>query len=100
MKKILKIWDNTAEWLCEFGAERWVHFVAGLMIAFFVALADVEIWNREGVIAFSTGFLTACFIAPLKEICDFFRGERFDMGDVFFTVLGGFFGAFMLYLTV
>jgi len=46
------------------------------------------------------GFLTACLIAPLKEICDFIRGERFDMGDVFFTVLGGFIGALMLYLTM
>ena len=37
MKKLLKIWDKAAEWLCGFGSDKWVHFVVATIISFLVA---------------------------------------------------------------
>ena len=34
MKKLLKIWNNAAEWLCGFGSDKWVHLVVGAIISF------------------------------------------------------------------
>lgn len=98
MKTILKIWDFCAKFLCQHSSDKYVHFIIGLTVAFLVAYADVKIWHRETIIAFAIGFLTVFFIAPIKEICDIIRGGDFDLGDLFFSCLGGLFGAAMLYL--
>jgi len=99
MKKLLKIWNRAAEWLCGFGSDKWVHFVVGALLAFFAAWIDVEVWHREVPNAAFVGFLVPFFLAPIKEVIDFMRGGKFDGKDMLFSWIGGVAGA-LLYALV
>ena len=54
MKKILKIWNRAAEWLCGFGSDKWVHFVVGAIISF--AIAWILMATTEGATELETAF--------------------------------------------
>jgi hypothetical protein len=91
----LDIYDKCAEWLCSFTGDRYVHLIIGLLICYVVGKLDGRVLNRETAVAMAIGFLVAFFIAILKEVCDFFRGEPFDAKDLLFGTVGGVLGALL-----
>lgn len=99
MKKLLKIYNRAAEWLCGFGSEKWVHFVVGAIISFLVAwifMATTAGATDLGA-AFSGAF--GALIAGMgKEVADEFCDKDFSLGDVIFTTLGGVFGGILFML--
>lgn len=98
MKKLLKIWDKTAEWLCKFDGDKYVHFVVGLVTAFvFAWLMSVTTVGYPAVNYAASGMIAAAIIMVIKEVVDFIRGEQFDMQDILFGIIGGVLGT-MLYL--
>lgn len=98
MKKVFRVYDKVAEWLCSFTSDKYVHLLAGLLISF--AVAWVFILNTAGAtepVCAVCGVIAAVFVGFIKEVVDFFRDKPFDGGDVLFTVVGGIIGA-VLYM--
>ena len=96
MKKILRVYDKTAEWLCSFGSDRYVHLIAGLWIGFLVAAVMEATTPGCYAAAYALMGVTGAAAAGLaKEIVDFLRGGRFDAGDVVATVAGGAMGGLL-----
>lgn len=84
MKKIISFFRKAAGWLASFGGDRWLHFIAGLLIAFFVGcIADGVAW-QAGLV----GVLVAFVIGFVKEVADSFTGSPGDLMDLLFTTLG------------
>lgn len=89
MKKVLKgiigVWRTAANWLAKWGADRYMHLLAGLLIAFIVGcLASGERWEA-GLLGLVAAFAAGFF----KEILDAFTGEGGDLTDMLFTTIGG-----------
>lgn len=81
----MKAWRDFANRLGSFGADRWMHLVAGLVIALVVScLASGERW-QAGLV----GLLSAFVLGFFKEVGDALAGERGDLTDLLFTTLGG-----------
>lgn len=99
MKKLIKIYDGVAEWLCRFGTDKYVHFVVVGFICWAVAFFDVLIWHRPASVAASIAVIAAFLIAMTKEIADFFRGEDFDGQDLLFGLVGALACALAFWLT-
>lgn len=81
-------------WLCSFTSDKYVHFIAGLLIAFVVASLDVLVFHREPLVAMAIGGLTGFFAGVVKEVVDFFGGS-FDAKDIVATTLGAILGMLM-----
>lgn len=99
MKKLLKIWNKAAEWLCGFGDDKWVHFVVGTIISF--ALAWVMMLTTAGATELGSAFCGAfgALVAGMgKEVADEFCNKDFSLSDVIFTTLGGVFGGILFIL--
>jgi len=99
MKKLLKIWNEAAEWLCGFGSDKWVHFIVGAIISF--ATAWILMATTAGATALGTAFCGAfgALVAGMgKEVADEFCDKDFSLGDVIFTTLGGVFGGILFML--
>lgn len=99
MKKLLKIWNKAAEWLCGFGGDKWVHFVVGTIISF--ALAWVMMLTTAGATELGSAFCGAfgALVAGMgKEVADEFCNKDFSLSDVIFTTLGGVFGGILFIL--
>ena len=99
MKKLIKIYDGVAEWLCRFGTDKYVHFVIVGFICWLVAFFDCQVWNRPASVAASIAVIAAFLIALAKEIADFFRGEDFDGKDLLFGCVGAIIVAAAFWLT-
>ena len=99
MKKLLKIYNRAAEWLCGFGSDKWVHLVVGAIISFFVAW--ILMATTAGATALGSAFCGAfgAFIAGMvKEVADIFCNKDFSLSDVIFTFVGGVFGGILFIL--
>ena len=99
MKKLLKIWNKAAEWLCSFGSDKWVHFVVGTIISFLVAW--ILMATTAGATALGSAFCGAfgALIAGMgKEVADEFCDKDFCVADVIFTAVGGVFGGILFIL--
>ena len=99
MKKLLEIWNKAAEWLCGFGSDKWVHFVAGAIISF--AVAWILMATTEGATELGSAFCGAfgALVAGMgKEVADVFCDKDFSLSDVIFTTLGGVFGGILFML--
>ena len=99
MKKLLKIWNEAAEWLCGFGSDKWVHFVVGAIISF--ATAWIFMATTAGATEIGSAFCGAfgALIAGMgKEVADEFCDKDFCVADVIFTTLGGVFGGILFML--
>lgn len=98
MKKILKVWDNFADWVCKFSGDKYVHLIVGLIIAFvFAWLLGVTTKGFPAINYAVCSVIAAGVAMLLKEVCDFMRGENFDGKDIVFGLIGGIIGA-LLYL--
>lgn len=98
MKKILKVWDNFAGWVCKFSGDKYVHLIVGLIIAFvFARLMAVTTKGFPTINYAACGVIAAGAAMLFKEVIDFFRGEDFDGKDIVFGLIGGIIGA-LLYM--
>ena len=99
MKKLLKIWNKAAEWLCSFGSDKWVHLVVGAIIS--VATAWILMATTAGATDLGTAFCGAfgALIAGMgKEVADVFCNKDFSLSDVIFTFVGGVLGGILFML--
>ena len=99
MKKLLKIYNRAAEWLCSFGSDKWVHFIVGAIISFVTAW--ILMATTAGATELGSAFCGAfgALIAGMgKEVADEFCDKDFSLGDVIFTTLGGVFGGILFML--
>ena len=97
MKKILKVWDNFADWVCKFSGDKYVHLIAGLIIAFVFAWLMAVTTKGFPAINYAVCVIAAGVAMLFKEVIDFFRGEDFDGKDIVFGLIGGIIGA-LLYM--
>lgn len=98
MKKALEgivgAWRTVASWLAGWGADRWMHLVTGLVMAFAIGcVASGERW--EGGLV---GLLVTACAGFLKEVADACAGEGGDLADMLFTAIGGLVGYGLLML--
>lgn len=92
--RVLGGYRKAAGWMAGFGADRWMHLTAGLLIAYVVGrIADGPLWSAALV-----GVLAAFVAGFVKEIADSFTGSRGDLVDIVFTTTGGVAGAALLFL--
>ena len=90
MKKLLKIWNKAAEWLCGFGSDKWVHLVVGAIISF--ATAWILMATTAGATELGSAFCGAfgALIAGMgKEVADVFCNKDCRWSDVIVTAVGG-----------
>lgn len=96
MKKILRVYDKAAEWLCSFGGDRYVHLLVGLVFAVLVAVVMRATTPGCYVSAYAfMGVVGTAVVMILKEMLDFFRGGRFDVKDIAFGLVGGLLGGLL-----
>lgn len=94
MKRINKIYDKVAQWLCSFESNKWVHLVVGLLIGFLGSLLFAATTKNGTEVAYAfCGWFAAMLVGLLKEVVDFFRDKPFDGRDWLFTAVGGAVGA-------
>ena len=74
-----KIWDKIVAWVLSIPADKRLHFVCGLIIAAFLAIA----------LGMKFCFWPVIFFAAGKEVFDIFSsGQKFDWKDFAATLLG------------
>lgn len=94
MKKVLRIYDSFADWLCHFGSDKYVHLLCGLFICFFLSLLLTHIIPIRGLGEW-IAFVATYIVGLLKEIADAARGKQPDGTDVTFTAVGGIIGGLL-----
>lgn len=95
MRKIYEIYQGAATWLASFGSDKWLHLLAGALVAFLAATLDTACFCREVWQGCIVGFLVVLFGGVFKEVVDFFLGKGFDFKDMVFTWAGGIVGALL-----
>lgn len=85
MSKIVSIYDSVAGWLASYGADRWMHLVCGLVIAYVVGLVADDPWWSAALV----GVLASVVAGFAKELADSFIKGAGDAADIVFTVMGG-----------
>ena len=86
-----KIWDKIVGWLTAIPIDKWLHFLAGMFIAAFFAVAlgnEFMNWLLGGNYPF-VWMAPVLALAALKEMFDGWTTGRFEWGDIFATALGG-----------
>lgn len=94
MKKVLRIYDRFAGWLCKFESDKYVHLLCGLFICFFLSMLLAPIGEFSAWIAFVATYI----VGLLKEIADAARGKQPDGIDITFTAVGGIIGGLLFLL--
>ena len=74
-----KIWDKFVGWLYKVPFDKWLHYLAGLIIAAFFALA----------LHMAVCVVPAIFAGFIKEFYDKWTTDRADWRDFLATTLGG-----------
>ena len=77
-------------------ADKYLHLIVGLVFAVVVAviMRATTPGCYETAYAFM-GVVGTAVLMIIKELLDFFRGERFDGVDALFGVIGGVVGAML-----
>lgn len=79
MKEFLKkLWEKFVNWILSIPQDKRLHFVAGIIIAAFFAIAVEE----------PLCFFPVIFFAVGKEMLDVFFGGKFDVWDMVATLVG------------
>lgn len=99
-EKIISIYNRCAEWFCTTlgKSDRWAHLFVGVVVAFFFAKADSCLWHRSDLVAVVFATLFTFWLMVVKEIVDFFRGGKFDLGDILSGIIGGVIGCLFFVL--
>lgn len=93
MKKVYGLMKKVGEWLTDFGADRLLHLLCGLLLAFFTAMLVYHNADGNKVSAVGFSMLVTVIVGFLKEVADQnYEGES-DGKDWLFTVIGGVIGA-------
>lgn len=87
MGKIVKIYQRCAAWLASWGADRYLHLLVGLIVAYVVGLVADGGGSWAG--AAGLGVLAAVVLGFVKEVADSFATGEGDLGDIVFTAIGG-----------
>ena len=93
MKKVYEVMKKVSEWLASFGADRWLHLIAGLIIAFGASMLVRGVAEEDSRwLCALLGLTVAAAVGLLKEVADqSYEGES-DGVDWLFTVIGGVVG--------
>ena len=84
-----KIWDAIVSLFSKIDYDKWLHFIAGLLISSFCCIALGMNYYWCVVPAVAAGLL--------KELFDLWTTKLWDWGDVLATVIGGIIpGIFLL----
>ena len=86
-----KIWDKIVGWLTAIPMDKWLHFIAGMIIASFFAVAlgeEFMEWIVGGYRPF-VWMAPVLLLAVLKEMFDGWTTQRFEWGDILATAIGG-----------
>lgn len=92
MKKVYNVFKIIGEWLAKVGADKYLHLLAGLVIAFFTAMlmhgaAGEGRWTCAGF-----ALMVTVVVGILKEVADqTYEGES-DALDWAFMCIGGVIG--------
>ena len=98
MKKMYEYYEKFAEWICSFTADKYVHFIVGLLIAYAAGRECVLLFRLEMASAFAVALTTAAICGIAKEASDKLLGKGLDYKDFLFTSVGGIIGALLLFL--
>lgn len=94
MKKISEVYNKVVQWLCNFGSDKWLHLIVGLMVSFLGAVVFATTTKNGDMVTYAfCGWCVATAVGLGKEIIDFFHEGDFDGADCLFTMLGGVIGA-------
>lgn len=83
-----KIYEKIVGWLASFGVDKYLHFIAGLIIAAFFAI----------VLKMDVCIVPVLFAGFIKEAFDEWRYGDFDWRDFAATILGGLIIQLFVYL--
>ena len=81
----MKIIEN----LAKVAADKWLHFIVGLMLAQLTIALLCAVQN-DIILAYGAGMAVALAAGFVKELKD---GSHADVQDFLFTLVGGVFGA-------
>jgi hypothetical protein len=92
MKKIINSIKSFNCWLAKFGADRYLHLIVGLIIAFVTAVAFDKVGGESTWTCVGVAMLITAIVGMLKEVADqTFEGVS-DGIDWLFTGIGGLLG--------
>lgn len=92
MKKVYNVLKSIGEWLAKVGADRYLHLLAGLVIAFFTAMLMQGVAGEGRWTCAGFALMVTVVVGILKEVADqTYEGES-DVLDWAFTCIGGVIG--------
>lgn len=84
-------YEKLVQWLTNWGADRWLHFICGLIVAFVSAvIVGKPLW-----LAVQVGFVVSTVVGFIKECADAYLYDDGDFVDWKFAVWGGITGCLM-----
>ena len=98
MKKIMEYYDKFANWLCSFTADKYVHLIVGLLLAYIMVHVGVSVIHSELLPAMFVSFIIVAFLGIAKETIDFVLRKGFDGVDMMFTWVGSALGVLLCLL--
>lgn len=92
MKKVYNVFKSIGEWLAKAGADRYLHLLAGLVIAFFTAMLMQGVAGEGRWTCVGFSMMVTVVVGIWKEVADqTYEGES-DALDWAFTCIGGVIG--------
>ena len=92
MKKIYQFFSKINEWFASFGVDRYLHLLAGLFIAFFVAMGMSIIGGESTITCALFSLMVTAILGIIKEVLDQNYTSQSDGIDFLFTCIGGIVG--------
>lgn len=74
------------------GIDKWLHGVACFAIVAVVALIFKGTMGESNIVCATCGIIAALVVGIAKEAIDFFRGGKFDAGDLVADIIGAVIG--------
>lgn len=94
----MEYYDKFANWLCSFTADKYVHLIVGLLLAYIMVHVGVSVIHSELLPAMFVSFIIVAFLGIAKETIDFVLRKGFDGVDMMFTWVGSALGVLLCLL--